>query len=279
MANFISIDCLFNSPCSDLAGPCILSISMSPSDMVTNTNGDLYQPFRRLPVVEEGFQSSEEGSDLHSPIFEGPYPQEGAYTLSARNLYMIHMPVSYKKVRYHSGHLGFSDVATTLLPPSYSTNYTVPNISAHVRDPHILETLQPPSPATITPLSPPPYSNLSVHDNSVLEIGGPSSHLHPTLNPVAQFPFNLPESRTTESHQYRSSHDAQTLSSFRHATAVPSASQKSPLSLSPTTGRPSASGSSSSPSRPPRREASTVVIACRQWYVLSDSLSTIDYVP
>ena len=69
---------------------------MSPSDMVTN-GGDIYHPFHRTTVVEEGFQSSEEGSDLHSPIFEGPYPQEGAYTLSVRSLYMIHMPFLTKK--------------------------------------------------------------------------------------------------------------------------------------------------------------------------------------
>lgn len=48
--------------------------------MVAAPTGDLYFP--RGPVTEEGFQSSEEGSDLHSPIFEVPYPQEGASALS-----------------------------------------------------------------------------------------------------------------------------------------------------------------------------------------------------
>lgn len=263
---FISIDCLFNSPCSDFTGPCIFSVSISPSDMVTSANGDIYHPFHRLSIVEEGFQSSEEGSDLHSPIFEGPYPQEGTYTLSSRSLYIIHMPMFCKKVRYHSGHLGFPDVATALLPPSYNTNYPVPNVSAHVRDPHILETLQAPSPATIQPLSPTTYSDLTIHDNSVLDISGPSNHLHPSLSPVAQFSFNLPESRSPQS-QYRSSHDPQTLSSFRHPATMSSAGQKPPLSLSPSTGKPSPSGSNNTPSRPPRREASTVVIACRQWCV------------
>lgn len=50
--------------------------------MVAAPTGDLYAHFPRAPVTEEGFQSSEEGSDLHSPIFEVPYPHEGASALS-----------------------------------------------------------------------------------------------------------------------------------------------------------------------------------------------------
>lgn len=42
--------------------------------MVAAPPGDLYTSFPRGPQIEEGFQSSEEGSDLHSPIIEVPYP-------------------------------------------------------------------------------------------------------------------------------------------------------------------------------------------------------------
>lgn len=50
--------------------------------MVTALHGDLYIPFPHSQLIEEGFQSSEEGSDLQSPIFEVPYPQDGAFALS-----------------------------------------------------------------------------------------------------------------------------------------------------------------------------------------------------
>ena len=52
--------------------------------MVASSNGDIYTPFARpMTVMEEGVQSSEEGSDLHSPIFEPSYATaDGTYTLS-----------------------------------------------------------------------------------------------------------------------------------------------------------------------------------------------------
>ncbi len=51
--------------------------------MVASSNSDLYTPFPHMPVIEEGVQSSEEGSDLHSPVFEPAYATpDGTYTLS-----------------------------------------------------------------------------------------------------------------------------------------------------------------------------------------------------
>ena len=53
--------------------------------MVASSNGDLYTPYSHHihHVMEEGVQSSEEGSDLHSPIFEPSYATaDGTYTLS-----------------------------------------------------------------------------------------------------------------------------------------------------------------------------------------------------
>ena len=66
--------------------------------MVASSNGDLYTPFPHMPIVEEGVQSSEEGSDLHSPIFDAPYTTpDGTYTLSRCGLHSVHMNNSCKK--------------------------------------------------------------------------------------------------------------------------------------------------------------------------------------
>lgn len=48
------------------------------SAMVVAARADLYTPFLH-GFAEDGVQSSEEGSssDIHSPIFEAPYPPEG----------------------------------------------------------------------------------------------------------------------------------------------------------------------------------------------------------
>lgn len=67
--------------------------------MVAAPPGDLYTPFPRGHPIEEGFQSSEDGSDLHSPIIEAPYPPpDGTLIVSINSLLeLIHMDTSYKK--------------------------------------------------------------------------------------------------------------------------------------------------------------------------------------
>lgn len=51
--------------------------------MVAAANAELYTPFPPSLVIEDGVQSSEEGStsDIHSPIFESAYPQDGKHSL------------------------------------------------------------------------------------------------------------------------------------------------------------------------------------------------------
>ena len=89
---FISIQSLFNSPCFDATSPSSTLPPDAPPDMVASSNGDLYTPFPHMPIVEEGVQSSEEGSDLHSPIFDAPYATpDGTYTLSRCTVYNVHM--------------------------------------------------------------------------------------------------------------------------------------------------------------------------------------------
>ena len=56
--------------------------------MVAAANADLYTPFPPSLVIEDGVQSSEEGStsDIHSPIFEAAYPQDGKHSLLASSV-------------------------------------------------------------------------------------------------------------------------------------------------------------------------------------------------
>ena len=53
--------------------------------MVAAANAELYTPFPHALALEDGVQSSEEGStsDVHSPIFEHAYPpQDGKHYLA-----------------------------------------------------------------------------------------------------------------------------------------------------------------------------------------------------
>ncbi|KAH7911013.1 hypothetical protein BJ138DRAFT_1151604 [Hygrophoropsis aurantiaca] len=45
--------------------------------MVASANSDVYTPFPQGMILEDGPQSSEDGSGLHSPIFGAPFPPHG----------------------------------------------------------------------------------------------------------------------------------------------------------------------------------------------------------
>ncbi|RPD58663.1 hypothetical protein L227DRAFT_587060 [Lentinus tigrinus ALCF2SS1-6] len=212
--------------------------------MVASSNGDLYTPFPHM--IEEGIQSSEEGSDLHSPVFEASYATPDA--------------------RYHLGHFDY-DVSGQLLPPpsTFDARYPVPAVVPHSRDPHILETLQPPSPPTMQYHPQPPHSpaDLSLHGHPMLELG----RLHPgAMNPIAEYSMHLSQPPRIPEQQVRMSADPMQSLPSRQPTTILSAEQKPQIALPSSSGpvRSNPSGSNSSSTRPPRREASTVVIACRQ---------------
>ena len=95
---FISIQSLLNSPCFDAASPSSTLLPHIPPDMVASSNGELYTPFPHMQVIEEGVQSSEEGSDLHSPTYEPSYATaDGTCTLSRCSSYTVHMSDWFKK--------------------------------------------------------------------------------------------------------------------------------------------------------------------------------------
>ncbi|EMD33836.1 hypothetical protein CERSUDRAFT_117900 [Gelatoporia subvermispora B] len=211
--------------------------------MVATAHGGLYAPYSRMPVFEEGFQSSEEGSDLHSPTFEAPYPQE---------------------VRYHLANIDFPpDVATNLLPTPFDARYTAPGLNTHVRDSHLLETIQMPSSATGHHLHQ-PQSTLGLHEQQMLELGGSSARLQSaSLSPPASYAFNLPQNRLPGP-QSRLAQDQHLSYSPRGAIGLSSTEQKAQPAQPSSSERDTSSPQNGSSTRPPRREASNVVIACRQ---------------
>lgn len=225
-----------------------------------------------MPSMEEGVQSSEEGSVLHSPIYDPPYATPGGtYALSGIGSPDVHMRDWREKGRYPD-HLGHFDCDSQLLPPSstFDARYSVPTMDPQARDPHFLETLQVPSPTTIHHhLSPThPSTELALHHgHPMLDMGGPSSRLQSAVGPSASdYSMHLSQARLPEQ-QLRMSGDPLPSLPSRHSVGMPSSQSKPQISLPSASGpaRNTPSESPSSQSRPPRREASTVVIACRQW--------------
>ncbi|KAI0633498.1 hypothetical protein C8Q77DRAFT_1157703 [Trametes polyzona] len=218
--------------------------------MVASANGDLYNPFSHMPQIEEGVQSSEEGSVLHSPIYEPHYAPAGG--------------------RYPD-HLGHFDCDGQLLPPSstFDARYSVPTMDPHARDPHYMETLQVPSPTTIHHHLPAPHpsTDLSLHHgHPMLDLGGPSSRLQSAVvTSPSEYSMHLSQPRLPEQH-LRMTGDLPPSLPSRHAAAMTPTESKPQISLPSASGpaRSNPSGSNTTQSRPPRREASTVVIACRQ---------------
>ncbi|KAI0674887.1 hypothetical protein C8Q78DRAFT_1066793 [Trametes maxima] len=220
--------------------------------MVASANGDLYTPFSHMPVIEEGVQSSEEGSVLQSPIYEPAYAQPGA--------------------RYpdHLGHFD-CDGHHQQLPPSstFDARYSAPAVDPHARDPHFMETLQVPSPTTIHHhlLPPHPHTDFSLHGHPMLDLGSPSSRLQSAvMTPPPEYSMHLSQGRLPEQQLRMSGDPLQPPLSSRHSTGLPPTESKPQITLASASGpaRNNSSASNASQSRPPRREASTVVIACRQ---------------
>ncbi|KAI0769420.1 hypothetical protein BD413DRAFT_477518 [Trametes elegans] len=221
--------------------------------MVASANGDLYTPFPHMPVIEEGVQSSEEGSVLHSPIYEPSYATPGG--------------------RYpdHLGHFD-CDAAHQLLPPPSSTfdaRYSAPAVDPQARDHHFMETLQVPSPTTIHHHLPVPHpsTDLALHHGHMLDLASPLSRLHSAaVNSPSEYSMHLSQGRLPEQHPRMSGDLLQRPLSSRHSSGLPPLESKPQIALPSASGqvRMNPSGSNPSQSRPPRREASTVVIACRQ---------------
>ncbi|KAL4078296.1 hypothetical protein V8B97DRAFT_1936553 [Scleroderma yunnanense] len=90
--------------------------------MVASSNGDVYPPFPHPIIVEDGPQSSEDGSGLHSPIFGAQFPQPHG-----------------DSIRYHHDQLDIHNAAGVLASQfDYKTlHLSVPQASPHVYDDHL----------------------------------------------------------------------------------------------------------------------------------------------
>ncbi|KAJ3554349.1 hypothetical protein NM688_g3153 [Phlebia brevispora] len=216
---------------------------------IPQRNANVYTPYESqdpaLVIDDSGVQSSEEGSDLHSPTFEVPVPQD---------------------VRYHLGHRPTDvGVATSLVPPHFDARFPPQHLDVQISDPHLLETLQVPGANSYH--IPPPQSQIDfdLHHHPVFDLSVEPPHLpHPALSPGTEYSFNLPQSRYSEQ-QLRISYEpppAPSRSSF--AMAPNETSEQQPRTSPSASGSASGSNPTSGPTRPPRREASNQVIACRQ---------------
>ncbi|EKM54774.1 uncharacterized protein PHACADRAFT_258850 [Phanerochaete carnosa HHB-10118-sp] len=135
---------------------------------------------------------------------------------------------------------------------------------------HLLETLQPPS-ATVEQLLPHPQDHVcfGLQQQPVLNLALESSLpiQPPALSPVGEYTFNLHQGRSAEQQMHVVAYDSLPSSSRAATFAMappPEHKPSPPVPISPAVkGNPSGNDAQSAASRP-RREASNVVIACRQ---------------
>lgn len=248
--------------------------------MVASAGNDLYTPFPSHLVIEDGVQSSEEGSnsDIHSPVFEVPYPPEGELALLSRSRAVLPLTwlLDAKKVRYHLNHqLHIPDASAPLISAAFNARYpTQHDLDIQAPDAHLLGTIQPPNSRSVQHLLPHLHSHVDYSrlQHPVLDLGmqpPPLIQPPPALSPSEEYSFNLSQSRISEQH-LRASYESAPPPTTRGSIAMaPAEHSAQPSAQTTAAAKGNASGGSPQsqpgPSRP-RREASTVVIACRQWY-------------
>ncbi|PBK84181.1 hypothetical protein ARMGADRAFT_1000409 [Armillaria gallica] len=204
--------------------------------MVASSTGDLYSPFQPGMANEDGPQSSSDGSGLHSPVFGAHYP-----------------PANGDNFRYQQDQLHIQQ-------------------GVHAAQFEYLPTLvqQPPLIDTALEMPSPTSEDLAFHGGFS---SSPRTHLRGDYHvPPARLP--PPLSGSVADYRYQGSSERRLPSGTHDSTyhrvsgGIPSVSidddhRRPPISpterveVSPTT-------NPTNPVREPRREISTVVIACRQ---------------
>lgn len=263
-------------PCPVCPGLVCLLISFL-FDMVTSTNADLYTPFPQGMTLEEGPQSSEEGSGLHSPIFGAPFPpphgDSSRKSLSTRSLFShsTFSPASVNKVRYHHDQVDVQHAAGILAsqfdynaapslniqqPPLLDTTLEVPNSGAHHQ--HVNYPSEFPLP---------PRNQLGL-DFPVQSVANSRLPPPPAHGGPVDYTFQSSSERRLPGGP---SHDHPYPRSSGNTSGMPIDGDHRSSSSSVERNDSSASNVPSG-SREPRKEISTVVIACRQWYVSSAPL-------
>ncbi|KAF9524627.1 hypothetical protein CPB83DRAFT_797695 [Crepidotus variabilis] len=211
---------------------------------MVDSSSDPYSPFHQPIISEDGPQSSEEGSGMHSPVFgAGQYSGHGDSFRYPQDQLDVHHPASMIAPAYDYGH-----ALNVQQPPMLDSTLELPNSSARV------------------PFS----SHYQVPPRNQLGIDFPvHSTVHSRISPPAH--GVPPIDFRYASHSERRlpggpSHDQSYARPTTHSSGLPIESEHRPA-VGPPNARPeTASGSpvASSSSRPTRKETSNVVIACRQ---------------
>ena len=244
---------------------CARHIALFLFVMVASANSDLYSPFQRGMNTEEGQQSSEDGSGVHSPVFGAPFPSPHGDNCelfpSSDGRYS---DLSLNKVRYQHDQLN-GQHATAILAPQYDYGTALHSQQAPLLD----TTLELSSSSTSTATFPSqfpvplPTRNHIGHDFAVQPLGSSRmSSVH------GGGPIDLRYTASSErGFPDGSSHDH---AYSRHAADAPGMSMdndRRPASVPASEPNEPATSIGNSP-RQSRKEVSTTVIACRQWYVL-----------
>ncbi|KAF5376310.1 hypothetical protein D9615_008498 [Tricholomella constricta] len=212
--------------------------------MVTSNNDDVYSPFQHTLNLDEGAQSSEGSSGLHSPTHFGT----------------SFSPPHGDSFRYH---LGVQRAATIVVPQyDYAS-------SLNVQQPPLLDTsLELPSPSAQHVTFPGHYTVALPPRNHIAQDFPVQSLSNSRLPPVhSGGPIDL---RYTSPPERRlpggPSHDHSFSRQARMTTVIPADGDRRPPPMSSSSERkePSTNSTVASGSREPRKEISTVVIACRQ---------------
>ncbi|KAF8814824.1 hypothetical protein BYT27DRAFT_7156612 [Phlegmacium glaucopus] len=201
--------------------------------MVAGADTDIYSPFQPTMISEEGPQSSEEGSGLHSPVFGAPYP--------------LHADT----YRYQHNQLDVQHT-TPMMVPHYDYGH-----SLNVQQPPMLHTtLQPPSCNSrhVT------FSHYSISTRNHIEPDfSPQTSRIPLVSHASPIDFRYPPERrlpSAPSHDHSYTRTTGISMDSDHRPSVVASSAHSETSHT--------AAESSTSSKDTRKETSSVVIACRQ---------------
>ncbi|KAF8557671.1 hypothetical protein OG21DRAFT_1505168 [Imleria badia] len=201
-------------------------------------------------IVDDGPQSSEDGSGLHSPIFGAQFRGDSSTStpvITSRPFLHTHV----NKVRYHPDHLDVHNAAG-ILASQFDSNYNLalsvpPPPQQHLLDPSL--DLHPPHQHYSHEYRNHLGLDLSPHAYPNARLPPPPSQLNLPYHTGRRFPPD-PRDPSYPSPQSPS------------APVLPDSDQRSP----PTKRDPAPSQTTATPAQPtpPRREGSNLVIACRQ---------------
>jgi hypothetical protein len=218
--------------------------------------------------TEDGPQSSEEGSALHSPVFGAAFPSPHGGSCELLLYCLLQLLFSPNKVRYQHDQLEAQRAAALLVPPyEYGT-------ALNVQQPPLLDTTlelpnassQHVSFSTHFPLAP---RNHLPHDYTVQQL--PNPRLTPPGNSNGMdYRYNASSDRRLPGGH---SHDHSYSRPATGNNTVHTDGDRRPHPGSSSDIKEASTSTLTNGSRQARKEVSTTVIACRQWYVLFGSAS------